>query len=294
MTSTVPGTVPIHQARAGRVPLTPGRMAALVVAVPVVLVLIAGYAFSLLSDFAKGSFPVNFTVPAKAGTLSMSFNGGDVSVRGATSATDVARVTGTVFYSFTPPTVRHTAGDISLDCHFGGWGNCGMNAIVSVPPQATLNVSTGGGDVSASGLTGTDRLSTDGGNLTVSYATGDLTMTTGGGDVRADHVSGATVSLDTDGGNISGSAMTSPDVIASTGGGDITLTFTSVPRDLHVTTDGGNITITVPPAPGTHGGYIVTKTTDGGNLGGNLQSTPGATNLITAHSGGGDITVNES
>ena len=289
MTSTVPSTVPSTPAPAGRLRLTPGRQAALIVGVPVVLALIATYAFGLLGDFAKGSFRVDYTVPGRAGAMSMSFSGGDVTVRGGAPAPDVARVTGTVVYSFERATVRHTAGSISLDCPFAGFGDCALNANVSVPPQDTLNVSTGGGDVSASGLTGTERLSTDGGNLTVSYATGDLTMTTGGGDVRADHVGGATVSLATDGGNITGSAMTSPVVTASSGGGDITLTFTSAPRNLRVTTDGGNIRIVVPP-----GSYYVSKTTDGGNLGGNLSSTNGATDTITAHSGGGDITINQS
>jgi hypothetical protein len=87
-------------------------------------------------------------------------------------------------------------------------------------------------------------------------------------------------------------AITAARVTASTGGGDIEITLTRVPRDLLVSTDGGNITIVV-PAGSTQ--YHVTASTDGGNVDDSaIPDNTSSTNQITATSGGGDITIREA
>jgi DUF4097 and DUF4098 domain-containing protein YvlB len=275
---------------ADRPRLTPGRGVALVLGVPVVLTLIAAGGYSVVQNLGRASFPVRYQVPVSRSGLTMSVGGGNVTVRGDAPSAGVAQVSGTVSYDLARPTVRHDASGISLDCPRIDLGNCNLSAAVDVAASTAVKLTTGGGDLSVSGVSGVVSASTGGGNVTATGLSGVVTLSTGGGDMTVSQLSGP-VSLHTDGGNITGTGITSTQVSAATGGGDITLTLTRVPHDLTVNTDGGNITIVVPPAPG---GYYVTKTTDGGNLDGNLQSTPDATDKITAHSGGGDITIDQS
>jgi hypothetical protein len=269
--------------------MTPGRRAALLIGVPVVLLLIVVNSYSLVSNVGKGSYPVSATVPLADGRLAMSLGGGNVTLRGSQVSSATALVAGEVTYQLKRPSLRFTPGSISLACPWIDTGNCSLNATVDVPAGTAMNVTTGGGDLSATGMTGGGTVSTDGGNLTVTDAAGDLTLTSGGGDVSAGHVSGPDVTISSNGGNIGGTGVTASTVTADSGGGDVTLTLTAVPRNLSVKADGGNVTIVVPP-----GAYSVSTNADGGNLNHSIENTRGARNVITVSSGGGDISLSES
>jgi hypothetical protein len=270
--------------------MTPGRRVALLLGVPVVLVVIAGNGFSLVQNIGKGSFSVSDTVSLRDGGLTVNFNGGDATVRGGASSAGSARVYGTVNYDLARPAVRTGPDTFSLACPPIDVGNCSLSGTVDAPAGATLTVNAGGGDLSAYGLAGPDTLDSDGGTLTVTGDTGDLIATSGGGDLNASQVSGAHVSLTSDGGTVTGTTVTAPQVTVGSGGGDVTLTFTAVPRDVRVISDGGTVKIVVPYVP--HG-YIVNETPDGGTVTG-IQSSRGATDVITVNSGGGDINITES
>ncbi|HEY6792827.1 MAG TPA: DUF4097 family beta strand repeat-containing protein [Trebonia sp.] len=273
----------------GRLTITPARRAAIVIGVPIVFLIFITNGFSAVTAVSQGSFPVSGTVPLPAGKLTMNFGGGGGTLRGSDVPSAMARVAGTVMYRIWRPTLRLAAGDISLDCPVVDEGNCSLNATIDVPARTTLAVTTGGGDLSASGLADGATLDTDGGNLTVTGAAGDLVLASGGGDVSADRVSGPVVSISASGGNIGGSAVSAATVTADSGGGDVTLTFTTIPRNLQVNADGGNITIVVP-----HGSYAVIANADGGNLANSIPAAKGALNAITVSSGGGDISLSES
>lgn len=226
----------------------------------------------------------------------MNLGGGSATVRGGTVPAGIARVSGTVTYALARPSVRRDAGDISLHCPFIDTGNCGLSARVDIPAATALRLATGGGDLTASGLTGTATLRSDGGAVTVAGASGDLTITSGGGDVSVSRVTAPHVSISADGGSISGTigaprgaTASGPAVTANSGGGEVTLTFTTIPAGLHVKADGGSVTIVVPPGP-----YIVSTDTDGGNLAHTISPTAGAKNVIQLSSGGGDISLSES
>jgi hypothetical protein len=281
-------TSPAAQPSARRPRLTPGRSVALLIGVPFVLFIFAANGLSLVGSVGAGSYPVSAAIPLPGGTLSMNLAGGNVTLRGSDARPATARVAGTVAYHLARPSLRLGPGGIALGCPFVDQGNCSLNASIDVPAATALTAGSGGGDLSASGLSGPLTLSTDGGDLTVSDDTGDLTLTSGGGDVNASHVSGPVLTISTDGGNIGGTGLAAPMVTARTGGGDITLTFTAIPRDVEVRTDGGDVSIIVPP-----GAYIVSPSTDGGSVQA-FSSTPGARNVIRASTGGGDITISES
>ena len=312
----------------GRLPLTPGRRAALLFGVPVVLAVIVYNAYDLVLSVGTGSFPVRYdNVPVADSGLTISLGGGSATVRGGTSAPGVAQVSGTVTYHLARPSVRQEAGGIGLNCPWLDEGNCSLDATVNMPSGAALTMTTGGGDLTASDLTGGAKLSsdggnitlthaagplslsssggdltasdltgsatlnTDGGNITLTHAAGPLSLSSSGGDVTVSNISGTAATISADGGNINGTGVDIPRVSAASSGGDVTLTFTAAAtlRNLQVNADGGNVTVIVP-----RGQYDVTMHTDGGSITRSIQSDPSSPDVITLTSNGGDISISES
>jgi hypothetical protein len=258
-----------------RLPLTPGRRAALVLGVPVVLAGFAVGGVSLVSRLSEASYAVNYTVPVRSGHVTVSLgDAAAVSVREDAPATSTtARVSGVVDYSLVRPALKPDHSGINCPSGLAGWfANCGLGVTVDAPAGAALDLATGGG------------------SLTVARAASSLTLDSGGGPVEADNLSGP-ASISTEGGGISASAVTSARVIADSGGGPVTLEFTTVPRYVRVTASGGSVSIIVPHAKA---GYAITTTSAGGSVSQLIPSTPHAPNVINVDSGGGPVTIAES
>jgi hypothetical protein len=253
-------------------PLTTGRRVALAIGVPLCLALTANTGFDIVANVGRGKVPISYHIPVGPGRVSVTTSGGNVLLRqgGGRQASFV----GTGSYSLVRPhvTERLAVGEASFG--YGcvvPEGVCDLNATLSVPAGTAVSVSTGGGDVTADGTTGRVSLSTGGGNISANRVTGDLHLSTGGGNVQATGVAATQVTADT-------------------GGGDITVVFTQVPRDVQVNTGGGNVTIVVPPGGAR---YNVHAETDGGSINDPVPIDSSSRNLITATSGGGDITVRQ-
>jgi hypothetical protein len=259
---------------AKKLPLTRGRRVALAIGVPLCAVLIGYIGLSILANIGTGSIPVSYTVPAGARTLAVNVDGGDVTVRPAT--TGQGTVTGVVHYGLVRPRItesRSAAAAFAMHCaNLAGVSNCGLNLTASVPGRMPVSVSTGGGNLTANGITGDVSLSTSGGDVTASGVAGPLTISSGGGNVQATDVTAAEVS-------------------ARTSGGDVEIIFTAVPRNVHVDTGGGNITIVVPH---TNTQYHVTATSGGGNVSYPILVDSSSPYVITASTSGGDISIQEA
>jgi hypothetical protein len=254
-------------------PMTSARRAWLAIGVPVCLVVVGWIGLNLVALAGQGSFGVSHPVPASAGRVSVTISAGDVHLQPA--AGETAQLTGTAHYSLVRPafTARTTAAGTDFGYHCAlPFGDCDLDATVSVPPGMAAAVRTGGGDASVTGTTGDVSLSTDGGTVSADEVSGDLTLSTGGGDVTA-------------------SGITAGRVSASTRGGRVTLRFTRVPADVTVSTGGGDITIVLPPGA-TH--YRLTEHTNGGTTSGQVPTDSSSANVITAVSDGGDISVSQS
>jgi hypothetical protein len=260
---------PANPPRAG-LPLTRGRRVALALGVPLCLVLIASTGFNLVADIGRGTVPVDYRIPAAAGRVAVSLNGGDVSLHQVSGGQGTLKGTGV--YSLVRPRVteQYTGGVASFGyrCRIP-FGDCGLNATVDVPAGMATSISTDGGNVTADGTTGT------------------VSLTTGGGDVTAEGVAGD-LTLHTDGGNIEATSVTAAQVSAVTGGGDVTIVFTKAPGNVRVSSDGGDLTIVLPR--GTTA-YDVTAHTDGGNSNVTVPTNSASPDIITATTGGGDVTV---
>jgi hypothetical protein len=259
---------------ARRLPLTRGRRTALAIGVPVCLALVAATGLNLVALFGEGSFPVRYTAPAAARSLTVDVAGGRLALTGTGTPADPATVTGTGRYSIIRSTLSDQAGPdgatFRYQCHFA-LGDCELDATVRVPAALPVSASTGGGNATVSGTAGLVTVSTGGGDLSARAVSVPLSLTTTGGNIRAVSVSSATVS-------------------AITGGGDVEIVFTRIPQDVQVDTGGGNITLVLPRGQTQ---YRVTAATGGGTVRDSLPLNSASAHKITASSGGGNITIRE-
>jgi Putative adhesin len=293
----------------GPLPLTRSRIAVLVIGAPLCLLLVAYTGLGLVAIIGEGRYPVSYTSPASAKSLTVTTAGGQLSIR--PKAAGRATLAGTARYTFVRSTLteRTAGGDTAVGYHCVSLpvGSCALDATISAPAAMPVSASTGGGNGSVTGMLGPVALSSGGGSLSADHISGPLRLNTsggniqvttitsptmtassGGGDIRAAGISSATITATTSGGNIQATGVGSTKVTASTGGGDIEIDFTSVPHDVRVDTSGGNITLVL-PAVDTQ--YHVTAYTAGGTVSDTLPQSDSASDTITATSGGGDITI---
>jgi hypothetical protein len=313
--------------------MTPGRWVALAVAVPVALALIGWTGFSLVASVAHGSYPFSYAFPVRDGQVALNLSAGDITLHqapagGAARLTGTVQY-GLVRPSidtFTTP----TSANVLLNCSANISGNCEVNANLDVPAQTGITLWSNGGDIAASGFSSGMTLWADGGNVTVSNLVGQLHLDTGGGDLTGTSLTGTlqvnteggnvnagdwigtgTMRLDTgggdmsvnglngnfqlatEGGNVDASGVTAATSTTQSGGGDVTLTFTQVPKSLTITAEGGNVTVILPPGDTKYD--ISTPDTAGGNvtIPGSLTAA-NSPHTITIDSCGGDITVSQS
>ena len=288
MTTLPTATAPARPADRPSLPLTPRRGLALLVGIPVAACLIAITGFQFVAQLGKASFPVSRTWTLSHQKFTLHTDGGDVSLQGTAAAGSTARLDGNVSYSLVRPKVFYDDGasgaGIRLGCPLAALTGCGLNGHVDLPAGTEVTATTGGGNVSVRDMSGTVSLRTDGGDVNAVDLTGRVVLTSGGGNVSVERLSGDTT-LRTDGGDITGTGITAGTVKATTGGGNVGLTFTDPPKNLNVHTDGGDVTIFVPRTVG----YVVITHTDGGDV--NAFPSSGTSYTITATTGGGNITI---
>jgi Toastrack DUF4097 len=271
--------------------MTPGRWAALAIGVPVVLALIGWSAFSLVAGLGRASFTVNRSIPVQDGHLAASTGGGDLTVHQDQDSSGVAQLTGTVEYSLVRPRLTVSGDGFHLDCRLPT-GNCGLSATLDIPRDTALQLSSQGGNMQVNGVDSSVTLDSAGGDVTVSDIGGSADVSTGGGNLTASDL-GNIKQFATDGGDVNGTGLSAPQVITSSGGGNVTLAFTSVPTNLSVTSAGGDVTILLP-----HGStaYAITYNPAGGDYTAQVPTTtsPTASHKISVLSGGGNISITEA
>jgi len=316
----------------GPLRMTPGRWAALAVAVPVALALIGWTGFSLITTVARGSYPFSYPVPVQDGQVAVNLTTGDVTLREAPGST-AAQLTGVVQYGLIRPGISEditpTGANFGVNCAGIANGNCGVSAVLDVPARTAVTLWSNGGNITASDFSSGMTLWAQGGNVTATNLAGNLQLDTGGGDLTAtglngtlqigteggnvnagDWTSRATIRVDTgggdlsvnsltgdlqlatEGGNVDASGVASKVVSMDSGGGDVTLALTQVPQDLVISAEGGNVTVILPPGSTKYD--ISTPDLAGGNS--SYPSSlvdPKSPHKITINSGGGDVTISQ-
>jgi Putative adhesin len=329
MTAPPPAPPP---GRPGPLRMTPGRWTALAVAVPLALALIGWTGFSLVSSVARGSYPFSYEFPVHAGQVAVNLSAGDVTLHQAPGTSAARLTGTVQYGLFRPAFSAYRTSDgvnVNLDCSANINGNCGVSANLAVPARTGVTLWSNGGDIAASDFSSGMTLWADGGNVNVSDLTGSLQLDSGGGDLTGNGLTGPLL-VDTEGGNVDGGDWTgtgtmqvntgggdlsvngltgnfqivaeggnvdASGLIAATasiqsGGGDVTLTFTQVPKNVSITAEGGNVTLILPTGNTKYA--ISTPGTSGGNV--SYPSSLVAANSphkITIDSGGGDITISQ-
>jgi Putative adhesin len=204
--------------------------------------------------------------------------------------------------------------------HFGSWPPVEVDFIVTVPPSASVDLKTSGGDIAVGDLGGTVLARTSGGEINLGKIGGEVDATTSGGNVGLAAGQGR-VKLSTSGGTITAGRLAGPaelrtsggdikveavedTVKAHTSGGDVRVMFEGrLKGDSSLTTSGGDVRATVGPEAGFHlaastsGGDVradgLTITIEHGGVGKSSLSgdVNGGGPLLELRTSGGDVNV---
>jgi hypothetical protein len=156
-----------------------------------------------------------------------------------------------------------------------GAGRLWVTMTLDMPKNASVDVTTGGGNIDATQIQGRVGLATSGGNITAADIGGPAHLETGGGNISAKNISGE-IYANTGGGHITIGSV-SGDATLKTGGGHIRVS--SVQGTAHFETGGGNITLE-------HSGAELAAETGGGEI-----TVGEAAGTVRAHTSGGGIKV---
>ena len=122
---------------------------------------------------------------------------------------------------------------------------CWVDHLLRVPASVDVEIDTGSGSVTVSGLTGSVHIDTGSGVIEVSDVSGPVFADSGSGGVVLDGVSGET-DVKTGSGGIRGNGLTTRSLIGETGSGSIDVRFVTAPDEVELEAGSGSVTLTVP------------------------------------------------
>lgn len=154
---------------------------------------------------------------------------------------------------------------VKIDCgqkREGNFNNLDLQIIVSIPADYSVDLFTGGGNITVQDLRGTVKMNTSGGNIEINRTNGTIAAFTSGGNISTQDNTG-TIELSSSGGmisalnytgNISASTLGGHIVLkgsdgfikASTSGGNIRIDYTGKNDGIDASTLGGNIVANLP------------------------------------------------
>jgi hypothetical protein len=169
------------------------------------------------------------------------------------------------------PTARVEGGQLILadGCPRGQVIYCDVSFDLRVPAAVALQLSSGNGAVSVSGVSGALNLHTADGAITADGASGQLDLRTSNGAIRARDLRAAVVD-------------------ATTSNSSVTVSFLTTPAQVTIRTSNGAVQVTVPAGSGP---YNVDVTTDNGSRTVDVPTGPAAPRRITVHTSNGSVRV---
>ena len=173
---------------------------------------------------------------------------------------------------------------------------------IDVAGVAGASLDSGGGNVWATGVTGSLVVSSEGGNVIVSGASA-ANIDSGGGNVRAAAIDGpltvsaeggqvtlagltGTLYADTGGGNLLAQGVSAPTATVIAEGGNVRLGFVTAPDNVQVNSGGGAAFLFVPGGP-----YALTTDNGGGAQSVGISINPAATRSINVNTQGGPLRI---
>ena len=269
-------------------PLTRGRLLALILGVPLILAFIAWTGLTEVAYAGLGSYPVRLAVQVHGSTVNLSVGAADVQVTQAAGST--LRLTGKARYSLFRSNVtwhRTPSGVIvSPQCHFFV-GICSFSFHAVLPAGKRTVLSDGSGNLTLRGLTGPVTVGSGSGNVQANVLTGTVSLQTGSGNITGSALSGPKVTLKAGSGNIALGSLESLGVVVTDGSGNIDLTFTKVPTRVKVSDSSGNVNVVLPRGVR----YQVNATTNSGNRTVSVLQTSAPDHVVTVTDGSGNVSV---
>ena len=171
-------------------------------------------------------------MPQPVTSLVVQSYGGQVQV--TSGQVNRVQVTETIGYDQgidSPPVVTQSVsgGRLSLSDPACANSACTVDFDVTVPPDVTVTVSTGGGPVAVSGIAGAN-LDSGGGPVRATLIGGPLTVNTGGGPLVLRGLSGP-LRAETDGGTLLAQDIAAATATITTGGGPAMVSFVTAPEN---------------------------------------------------------------
>lgn len=199
----------------------------------------------------------------------------------------VAEVTETMRYNGARPAVENSVanGRLTLADPACAGGRCSIALQVTVPAGTTARLESDGGAIHVTGLSGPVAADSGGGPVTARGVSAGLNARTGGGALSVRDESGP-LTADTSGGPADAAGLAATDVSIATGGGAATLAFTAVPQRVQADSGGGPVTVGVPG-----GRYAVRADSGGGPQQIGVATDPASPDTISVSSGGGALFI---
>jgi hypothetical protein len=269
-------------------PMTKGRLLALLLGVPIALALIAWTGLTEVAYAGLGSYPVRLAVPVQGSTVKLSVGQADVQVTQA--AGDTLRLAGKAHYSLVRSDVTWQTTPsgviVSPRCHFF-IGVCSFNFNAVLPAGKRAVLSDGSGNLALRGLTGPVTVGSGSGDVQADVLTGTVNLQNGSGNITGSALSGPKVTLRNGSGNIAFDSLESLDVVVTDGSGNIDLTFTKAPTRVRVSNSSGNVNVVLPRGVR----YQVNAATNSGNRTVSVLQTSAPDHVITVSDGSGNVSV---
>jgi hypothetical protein len=216
--------------------------------------------------------------------------GGDITVVRELTDAPLVTIDSTVRGSIHAPVLRAVKDGATVridgNCPQISFGPCHARILIRVPADTAVDVVSGSGDVTASGLTGKVKLETGSGDVNATGLTGDSDLHTSSGDVNVRALRGDT-DLRTGSGDINAADMATRDVTADTASGDVELDFETAPDLVDASTASGDVDVSVPEGDE----YRIEADPGSGEYRPNVRTDPAAARIIRAQTSSGDITV---
>jgi DUF4097 and DUF4098 domain-containing protein YvlB len=226
-------------------------------------------------------------IPGPVGVLRVDAGAGDILVV-PTSGDDV-RIDSTAKGALHRPRLRAVKDGMVVrmngNCPAISFGPCRASIVLHVPPGTKIDVRSGSGDLTASGITGPARMETGSGDVTATGLTGDADLRTSSGDVNARGL-GGDVTLRTASGDVNAGDLAAGTVQAVSSSGDVELDFRSAPRDVDAATASGDVDVSLPFGQT----YRVEADTGSGDRH-VMGDDPASPRIVRARTSSGDVTV---
>jgi hypothetical protein len=227
-------------------------------------------------------------IPGPVDRLVVEADGGEINV--VPSGTDAVRINSTMKGSLhTPePSAFREGNTVHLNgkCPEISFGPCRARVTIFVPRDTPVEVHSGSGDLTASGLTGPVDLETGSGDVAATLLRGETKLHTGSGDIDV-HGLGGRTDLSTGSGDITGDGLVMSSVKAETSSGDVLLDYRLAPSVVLASTGSGDVDVMVPRGYA----YRVNADPGSGDEKVEVDTTQESHRFIEATTSSGDVTV---